>query len=80
MITKFKIKREDEIIELEVEFDGYLESDEYDENDKFFQINEIYSVIDEDGNDWLEDLEEDELEKLEEKCEREGYRKLIKEE
>ena len=73
MITEFKIKRDDETIELEVEFDGYIEKDE---DGKYFQLEEIISAEDEDYNDWLEDLTEDEMEKLEEKCEREGFKRM----
>lgn len=73
MITEFKIKRDGETIELEVEFDGYIEQDE---DGKFFQLDEIISVEDEDYNDWLSELTEEELEKLEEKCEREGFKRM----
>lgn len=73
MITEFKIKRDGEIIELEVEFDGYIEKDE---DGKFFQLDEIISVEDEDYNDWLSELTEEELDKLEEKCEREGFKRM----
>ena len=73
MITEFKIKRDGETIELEVEFDGYIEQDE---DGKFFQLDEIISVEDEDYNDWLSELTEEELDKLEEKCEREGFKRM----
>jgi hypothetical protein len=73
MITEFKIKRDGEFIELEVEFDGYIEQDE---DGKFFQLEEIISAEDEDYNDWLEDLTEEEMESLEEKCEKEGFKRM----
>lgn len=73
MITEFKIKRDGETIELEVEFDGYIEQDE---DETFFQLDEIVSVEDEDYNDWLSELTEEEMEKLEEKCEREGFKRM----
>ena len=73
MITEFKIKRDGEFIELEVEFDGYIEQDE---DGKFFQLDEIISVEDEDYNDWSSELTEEEKEKLEDKCEREGFKRM----
>jgi len=65
-IINYVIERDGNEIELEVTFTGYVEHDDY---SSFFEFDEFISAMDEDGNDWVDELTDDEKEDLIEKCE-----------
>lgn len=64
--TLFNIEVDGDEKEVEVSFDGYIEDDDY---AKYFEFENLYSVIDEDGNDILDELTDDEYDELVGKCE-----------
>lgn len=65
--TTLSFERENgEEIQVEVTFDGYIDNDDY---TCYFELENIYAVIDEDGTDIVDELTDDEYENLKAICE-----------